>query len=65
MKTILGAALEPQHFDWQLEGGVATITLNRPDRVNPLTFDSYGALRDTFREVRRHHRRGRGQWRLI
>ena len=51
MKMIQGAALEPQHFDWQVEDGVATITLNRPERKNPLTFDSYGELRDTFREL--------------
>ncbi len=51
MKTILGAALEPQHFDWQVEDGVGTITLNRPERKNPLTFDSYGELRDTFHEL--------------
>ena len=51
MKTILGAALEPRHFDWRVEDGVATITLNRPERKNPLTFDSYGEIRDTFREL--------------
>ena len=49
--TFLGAALEPQHFDWQVEDGAATITLNRPNRKNPLTFDSNGELRDTFREL--------------
>ena len=29
----------PQHFGWSVDGGVATITLNRPERKNPLTFD--------------------------
>jgi enoyl-CoA hydratase/carnithine racemase len=37
-----------QHFLWQAEEGVATITLNRPERKNPLTFDSYAELRDLF-----------------
>jgi len=42
---------EPRHFLWQLDGKVATITLNRPERKNPLTFESYAELRDTFREL--------------
>jgi enoyl-CoA hydratase/carnithine racemase len=45
------ATLEPEHFLWSFEGGVATITLNRPERKNPLTFESYAELRDTFREL--------------
>jgi enoyl-CoA hydratase/carnithine racemase len=36
------------HFDWQCAGAVATITLNRPERRNPLTFASYAELRDLF-----------------
>jgi enoyl-CoA hydratase/carnithine racemase len=36
------------HFQWQCEAGVATITLNRPERKNPLTFASYAELRDLF-----------------
>jgi enoyl-CoA hydratase/carnithine racemase len=39
----------PKHFVWQLDGRVATITLNRPERKNPLTLESYAELRDTFR----------------
>lgn len=39
------------HFNWACEDGVATITLNRPERKNPLTFDSYAELRDTFRSL--------------
>lgn len=35
------ARFEPQHFLWSLDGKVATITLNRPERKNPLTFKSY------------------------
>ena len=45
------SAFTPRHFDWQLDGKVATITLNRPERKNPLTFDSYAELRDTFRNL--------------
>jgi enoyl-CoA hydratase/carnithine racemase len=41
----------PKHFLWSLDGKVATITLNRPDRKNPLTFESYAELRDTFRAL--------------
>ena len=40
-----------RHFGWRLEAGVATIMLNRPERKNPLTFDSYAELRDLFREL--------------
>ncbi len=41
------------HFLWQVsdDGRVATITLNRPERKNPLTFDSYAELRDLFRDL--------------
>ena len=45
------AGLSPSHFLWQVQDRVATIRLNRPDRKNPLTFDSYAELRDTFRAV--------------
>ncbi len=45
------ACLEPSHFLWDFADGVATITLNRPERKNPLTFDSYAELRDTFRAL--------------
>nr|WP_295787153.1 enoyl-CoA hydratase family protein [Rhodoferax sp.] len=43
---------QPLHFLWKLEAGVATITLNRPDRKNPLTFDSYVELRDLFGQLK-------------
>ena len=42
---------EPKNFLWKFEGGIGTITLNRPDRKNPLTFQSYKELRDTFRAL--------------
>ncbi|MEQ8335607.1 enoyl-CoA hydratase family protein [Nisaea sp.] len=45
------AALAPKHFLWQLEDRVATVRLDRPDRKNPLTFDSYAELRDMFRAL--------------
>ena len=41
----------PTHFAWALADGVATITLDRPARKNPLTFESYAELRDTFRAL--------------
>jgi enoyl-CoA hydratase/carnithine racemase len=40
-----------QHFLWRIDGKVATITLNRPERKNPLTLESYAELRDTFRNL--------------
>jgi enoyl-CoA hydratase/carnithine racemase len=42
---------QPKHFLWSLDGKVATIALNRPERKNPLTFESYAELRDTFRDL--------------
>src|SRR5579862_9314110 len=42
---------QPKHFRWRLEGGVAEVILNRPEKKNPLTFDSYQELRDTFRNL--------------
>ncbi len=41
----------PRHFRWQVEDRVATITLDRPERKNPLTFDSYAELTETFRAL--------------
>jgi enoyl-CoA hydratase/carnithine racemase len=46
------ADLEPRHFGWRVDDGVATITLDRPERKNPLTFESYAELRDTFERLR-------------
>ena len=45
------ANFQPTHFIWNFADGVATITLNRPERKNPLTFESYAELRDTFRAL--------------
>lgn len=47
----LGKDFKPKHFGWSVEDKVATVTLNRPERKNPLTFDSYAELRDTFRAL--------------
>ena len=40
-----------QHFTCRIEDGVARINLDRPERKNPLTFDSYAELRDWFRDL--------------
>jgi enoyl-CoA hydratase/carnithine racemase len=45
------AGLKPAHFLWRMDGAVAVIALNRPERKNPLTFESYAELRDTFRAL--------------
>jgi len=42
---------EPKHFQWKFENGIATITLDRPEKKNPLTFESYEELRATFYEL--------------
>lgn len=52
MNTRLRATdLKPETFRWQVEDRVATITLDRPERKNPLTFASYAELRETFRNL--------------
>jgi enoyl-CoA hydratase/carnithine racemase len=51
MKKIQLANYKASHFDYSVSGKVATITLNRPERKNPITFESYGELRDLFREM--------------
>lgn len=42
---------EWEHFDFHIDGGVATVTLNRPEKLNPLTFQSYADLRDLLAEL--------------
>jgi len=51
MYKLNGAVFQPQHFAWRVEEGIATITLNRPEKMNPLTFDSYAELGDTFHKL--------------
>lgn len=45
------AAYKAEHFAWSYDNGIGTVTLNRPERKNPLTFDSYAELRDLFRAL--------------
>ncbi len=45
------AVYAAKHFAWSFSEGVGTVTLNRPERKNPLTFDSYAELRDLFRAL--------------
>jgi enoyl-CoA hydratase/carnithine racemase len=45
------AGHQARHFQWRAEGKVGVVTLNRPERKNPLTFDSYAELRDLFRAL--------------
>ena len=45
------ADISPEHFDWSVDRKVATVALNRPERKNPLTLESYAELRDTFRQL--------------
>src|SRR3954465_1167993 len=47
--TLPLADYSPKHFLLAVVGGVATVTLNRPERKNPLTFESYRELTDFFR----------------
>ena len=45
--------MQPKHFKWRLEGKVGVLTLDRPERKNPLTFESYAELRELFRQLPR------------
>ena len=51
MYKLKAAEWRPEHFKWEVKDRVATITLNRPERKNPLTFQSYAELRDTFHKL--------------
>ena len=42
------AGYQARHFVWSVEGGIGRIVLDRPERKNPLTFDSYAELRELF-----------------
>ena len=46
------AGYQAEHFAWSVAGGIGRITLTRPERKNPLTFDSYAELRDLFERMR-------------
>ena len=43
-----------KHFDFSVDDGVATVSLNRPEKMNPLTFESYADLRDLLAELPHH-----------
>ena len=48
--------IHPKSFRWELDdAGVGTVTLDRPERINALTFEVYGELRDTFRALKEGH----------
>jgi enoyl-CoA hydratase/carnithine racemase len=51
MYKLKAAEFRPKHFKLEVADRVATFTLNRPERKNPLTFDSYAELRDTFHKL--------------
>ena len=42
---------QPDHFKWEYASGVGRVSLNRPERKNPLTFESYAEMRDMFRDL--------------
>ena len=46
------AGYAARHFAWSVAGGVGSVTLSRPERKNPLTFESYAELRDLFERLR-------------
>jgi enoyl-CoA hydratase/carnithine racemase len=48
------SAITPQHVRYDMSEGVATITFQRPDRLNSLTFESYAELRDLFATLEHH-----------
>src|SRR5437660_1485971 len=55
MKETGLARYRPKHFQWRAEGRVGVLTLDRPEKKNPLTFESYGELRDLFHALSDAH----------
>lgn len=51
MPELPNLEIQPKHFVWRVDDRVATITLNRPERKNPLTFESYRELVETFQRL--------------
>jgi enoyl-CoA hydratase/carnithine racemase len=51
MNRLDPGTFKPKHFRWSFDDGIATVTLDRPERKNPLTFESYAELRDMFRAL--------------
>ncbi|HVF39551.1 MAG TPA: enoyl-CoA hydratase family protein [Gemmatimonadaceae bacterium] len=50
-----GASFAPKHFKWEVRDRVGIVTLNRPERKNPLTLHSYRELTDTFLALQNVH----------
>src|SRR3954465_2486168 len=51
MSTNPISEIRPRQFEFQVDSKVATITLNRPERKNALTFDSYHELTEAFEKL--------------
>ncbi len=51
MYKLKASEWKPEHFGWEVKDGIATVTMNIPERKNPLTFESYAELRDTFHKL--------------
>lgn len=51
MYKVKAANWKPDHFGWEVKDGVATVTMDIPERKNPFTFESYAELRDTFHKL--------------
>ena len=51
MSSATLADYQAAHFKWGVADGIGFIELNRPERKNPLTFESYAELRDLFRAM--------------
>ena len=51
MYKLKAAEWRPQHFNWEVKDRIATVSLRRPERKNPLTLESYAELRDTFHKL--------------
>jgi len=51
MYKVKAAEWKPEHFNWKVEDRIATVSLRRPERKNPLTLESYAELRDTFHKL--------------
>jgi enoyl-CoA hydratase/carnithine racemase len=47
--------IQAKHFLWKVEGKVGVVTLNRPEKKNPLTFESYAELRDLFSGLKKEN----------
>src|ERR1700694_1864546 len=51
MRQSQAADYKAKNFGWKVDGKLAILSLNRPEKKNPLTFDSYGELRDLFENM--------------